>query len=165
MSDALSTLSDEQVVHAVKLFYECSPPELWEDDEKPSPEFVKTVAAAAVKQAPSDIQPAVRMLLTDDSDHSGVRAEVCRALLEQLRQQPAFQPTVDRAIDMAAAPNMAIDPITAAFVVVLVGIVAKKPVGFVNLIKALDLKGLLNTLPKVLKALPEGLFNTLKGAP
>jgi hypothetical protein len=44
MADEIGSLTDEQAIRAVKLFFDLAPPEIWEDSRKPSAERVKTVA-------------------------------------------------------------------------------------------------------------------------
>jgi hypothetical protein len=160
--DSDTPLSDEQAIQAVRLFYDFSTPELWEEGEKPSPEFVEKIAAALVKQAPADLQPAVAALVGDNQPgHTAARAEVCRLLLRQLRQTPAFQPAVDRAIENARKPHMMIDPVTGTFIIAILIATAKNADGISKVISALDLPRLLHELPPVLKALPEGVLKAL----
>ena len=171
MVNQITSLTDEQAIHALKLFYYFSPPELWEGEEKPSPERVRTIAAALVKQAPAEIQPTVAALVEEDqTDHTRARADVCRLVLRQLQQSPTFRPAVDRAIETASQPRMAIDPFTGAFIIAILLATTKidgKRVhlggGAVDAIKALRLPELLHELGPVLKALPKEIWNALSG--
>jgi hypothetical protein len=169
MTSQIASLTDQQAVHAVKLFYDFSPPELWEGEEKPSPERIKTIAAALVKQAPTDVRPAVAALVEEDQqDYTPARAEVSRLILTQLWQSPTFRPYVDRAVETASRPSMAIDPITGAFVIAILLATSRKVQGgavVVDAIKALRLPELLHELPPVLKALPEGVWKALMKKP
>ena len=152
-------LTDEQAIRAVRLFYDFSTPDLWENKQKPSPEFVKMVAAALVKQAPADMRPVAEALAADQPIQLTARAEVCRLLLSRLHDSPEFQPVVDRAIDDAKRPHMAIDPITGGFILAMLIATARNSRGLSRVIMALNLPGLLHELPPVLKALPEGVLN------
>jgi len=158
----LDTLTDEQAIRAVRLFYDFSTPELWKDGEKPSPEFVEMIGAALVEQAPADLQPAVAALVADNQpSHTAARAEVCRLLLSQLDQLSAFQPALHRAIENARKPQMMIDPVTGVFIIAILIATAKNADGLVKVIGALHLPDLLDKLPPVLKALPEGVVKAL----
>lgn len=159
--DSDIVLTDAQAIRAVRLFYDFSPPEVWEDGEKPSPDFVKMIADALVEQAPADLQPAVAELANDEATQTAARGEVCRLLLSQLRESPAFRTAVDQAIETARKPQMMIDPLTGAFILAILIATAKNADGLSKVIKALQLKALLHELPAVLKALPEGVLNAL----
>jgi len=156
--DSDSTLTDEQAIRAVRLFYDFSTPELWEKGKKPSPDFVKMIAAALVAQAPADLRPAVATLANDQATQTPARGEVCRLLLSRLRESPAFRTAVDQAIETAKKPQMMFDPVTGAFILALLIATAENAEGLSTVIRALDLKGLLHELPAVLKALPEGVL-------
>ncbi len=177
--DSISLLTDEQAINAVKLFYDFAPPELWEDGKKPAPERVEKVAAALVEYASADDKPVIAALLDDDKKElMGARSEVCRMLLSQLRQSPTFLPIVDRAIETACQPRAGIEPITGAFIVVILLATTKVEVeytpdgklkkivvepgrGVVEIIEALRLSELLEKLPPVIKALPEEVLGDL----
>lgn len=175
MADPIASLTDEQAIQAIKLFYDFSTSEVWEQEEKPGPERVRTIASALVEHAPADIQPAVAALTTDDrADLTSIRAEVCRLLLSQLQESPALRSTADRAIAAASQPNMGIDPFTGAFIIAILLATTKVkngPKGLevqfggvaVDAIKALRLPELLHKLPAVLKALPESIWAKLVG--
>lgn len=171
--DSISLLTDEQAINAVRLFYDFAPPELWEDGRKPAPERVEKVAAALVEYASADDKPVIAALLDDDKKElMGARSEVCRMLLSQLRQSPTFLPIVDRAIETARQPQAGIEPITGAFIVAILLATTKVEstpegwkiyfgAGVVDAIAALRLPELLEKLPPVLKALPEGVLDAL----
>jgi hypothetical protein len=59
IADEIGSLADEQAIRAAKLFFDRAPPEIWEDSRKPSAERVKTVAAALLQEAPSELKPIV----------------------------------------------------------------------------------------------------------
>lgn len=93
-------------------------------------------------------------------------------LLSQLRQSPTFLPIVDRAIETARKPHAGIEPITGAFIVAILLATTKVEstpegwkiyfgAGVVDAIAALRLPELLEKLPPVLKALPEGVLDAL----
>jgi hypothetical protein len=100
-------------------------------------------------------------LATDEPSQLSAHAAVCRLLLSQLRDSPEFQPVVDRAIEGARRPHMAIDPITGGFILTMLIATAKNADGLSKVIRALNLPGLLHELPPVLKALPEGVLNAV----
>ena len=162
--NSIDSLTDEQAIQAVKLFHECSDARLWEDSEKPSPEFVKMIAEAVATQAPADLQPGLNALLDNSPEHTAARAEVCRFLLGQLRLQTAFQATVDRAVEMAAKPRMDMGIVCAAFIICAIWSVGQNADGLAKVIKALDPKGLLEKLPPVIKAFPAGIWEALSKA-
>jgi hypothetical protein len=168
MTDPIASLTDEQAINAIRLFYDYTTPDLWEDEEKPSIERVKTIAAALVENAPADVQPVVAVLVDDHQpEQTAARAEVCRLILSQLRQSPVFGLYADRAIDTAKQPHMAIDPITGVFIIAVLLATTKvesTPNGWniefgggsVVAIKALP--KLLHELPPIIKALPESVL-------
>lgn len=129
------------------------------------------IAAALVTQAPDDLRPAVDALVADDRPpDTAARAEVCRFVLDELPQTPAFQPTVERAIAQAVRPHMPIDPVTGAFVIAILFATSKVNLTtgsiqpgavIVDAIKALRLPELLHELPEVIKAMPVGILNAL----
>ena len=173
MNDTMLSLNDEQAIRAVRLFYDFAPRELWKGGEKPSPERLKIIAGALVKEAPADVQPAVAALAEDgQTDNIAARAQVCRLILTQLRQSSKFERYVDLALDAARKPVMAIDPVTGAFIIILLlstSVVEPTPHGrkfrfaggVVDAIKALHLPESLHELPAVMKALPDGVWNAL----
>ena len=113
------SLSDAQAVRALRLFYELSPSAAWDGGRKPSPERLKTLAAGLAEEAPADLLPALATLL-DDKDPAGVsaRAALARAVLKQGAASPEFASAAAQAMNVAAKPEMGIDPITAGFIVV-----------------------------------------------
>jgi hypothetical protein len=179
MTNKLDTLTDEQAIHAIKLFYDYAPPEVWEGKQKPSPERVRTIATALVKQASEDIQPAVAWLMQDgQSGNIAARAAVSRLILRQLQQSATLQPAADRAIETALQPRMAVELVTGVFIIALLLTTTKvEPTpdgrkvhfggGAVDAIKALRLPELIHELPPVIKALPKSIWELLtkmKGA-
>jgi hypothetical protein len=179
VTNKLDSLTDEQAIHAIKLFYDFAPPEVWEEKQKPSPERVRTIATALVKQASDDIQPAVAWLMQDgQSGNIAARAAVCRLILGQLQQSATLQPVADRAIKTALQPRMAVDPFTGVFIIALLLATTKIDAtpqgrkvhfggGAVDAIKALRLPELIHELAPVIKALPKSIWDALtriKGA-
>jgi hypothetical protein len=161
LMDSDPPLSDEQAVDAIKHFYEFSTPELWEGG-KPSTERVEMVAGALVKRAPADLRPAVAALVSNEEGSLPARAEVCRFILTQLGQSPAFKPAVDRAIESARKPHMfIIDPVSGMFIIAILLTIERNPDGIATVIRSLNLQGLLHELPEVLRALPEGVLKAL----
>jgi hypothetical protein len=168
----LQFLNDHQVVKAVRLFYDVAPRELWEGGEKPSAERLKLIGDALIKEAPAEAQSVITALAKEgEPDNIAARAGICRLILTRLQQSAKFKPYVDQAID-AAAPTMAMDPVTGAFIIVFLlctTVVEPTPHGrhyrlaggAVDFIKALRLPELLHELPAVLKALPDSIWNAL----
>jgi hypothetical protein len=169
MADEIGLLNDEQTVHAVRLFFDFAPPEVWEGNHKPSVERVKTVAAALVREAPPELKPVLGALAESCAPEiMAVRAEVCRIILGQANRSPALRPYVTKAVSTALKPHMGIDPSTGAFIIALLLVTSKKVGGgqvIVDMIGALRLPELLHELPEVVKALPEQIFSKLKELP
>ena len=133
MTDTIASLTDEQAIHAIRLFYDFVPPNLWENEEKPSIDRVEKIAVALVENTPSDIQPILAALIDDHQpEQSAARAEVCRLILSQLLQSSAFDHYADQAINTAKQPQMAIDPITGVFIIALIRILTSPGGGRVH---------------------------------
>ncbi len=171
----IASLTDGQAIRAVKYFFDFSPPELWEDGQKPSPDRVKQIAAALVAQSPDDVKPAVAALVDDvETAATPARAQVCRLILTQLSQSPAFESTVERAVETSRLPHKMIDPVTGAFILAFLlattqiertpdGWKFRGAGGAMEVIGNLHLPELLHELPPVIKALPQGIWAALTG--
>ena len=166
MPNRADSLSDQQAIQAVKLFYDISPKETWEGHRKLPPERIRTVAAEIQQQAPDEWKPFVNAVLSEGAPgrQTAARAQLCRTLLGWLEASPALKPYADHAIETAQQPHMAIDPATGAFILFLVLAVIpgieKGPDGL-KVIPAAGLEATLKALPAVLTAVPKEILSAL----
>lgn len=166
MANITDSLSDEEAIRAVKLFYDVSPKEIWQDKTKPPPERVRTLAADLQRKVPAESKPLVDSVLSAEADNlsTAARGHVCRMLLGWLEASSDLRPYVERAIEMTREPDMAIDPATGAFVIFLILTVfprIDKGPDKLTVIPAWGLQQALKALPAVLKELPEGVKTML----
>jgi hypothetical protein len=171
---AIRDLTDVQAIRAVKLFYDLTPPEIWEDSRKPPAERVKTLAAGLLEEAPSDMKPILVSLLEGGQpEKTAAQSEICRIILRQALQSPKLKPFADQAIETAGRPAMAIDPATGAFIIAMLIATSKIEVtpdgGYtvrlgdtvVEMLRALQVPKLVHELAAVIKALPKEIVSKL----
>jgi hypothetical protein len=166
MPNRADSLSDQQAIQAVKLFYDISPKETWEGHRKLPPERIRTLAADLQEQAPDDWKPFVDSILSEDpgSGQTAARGQLCRTLLGWLEASPELKPYADRAMQTAQQPDMAVDPATGAFIIFLllaaIPRIEKGPDGL-RIIPAAGLEAILKALPAVITAVPKEIYTAL----
>ena len=170
MPDQIDSLSSKQAVSAIRSLYDLLPASVWEDGRKPSASRVETIASRLQEQAPPEVKPAVEALLT--AGESAEAGQVAKLLLHRFAVSEALRPYVDQAVNVAAAPAMALDPVTGGFILAMLLLSSKfekTPDGWKftggapDILRELRLPELLDKLPAVLKALPESILTKLLG--
>lgn len=173
MTPPIESLTDDQARQAVKLLFDVLPPDLWEGGRKPAQEGIRTFALELREASSGAEQQAIDGLLEpNDPQRIAAQAAVARLVLRQAEQSPGLAPYCEKAIELATTPHMAIDPITGAFVLMLLLCttnVEKTKSGWKlelggqakNIVGALRLPELAAQLPAVIKALPSAIVSGL----
>lgn len=174
MSQTIDELNDAQARHAVQLFYDRLPASAWEGDRKPGSERVGTVMRALAEEAPPHERAALSGLLDDSRPESlAAQAALARLVLRQAAESPALAPLVRQAVEEAAKPTMAVDPVTGVIIVAV--LLATTTVdrdadgslhvhlggGAAGILSALKVPDLLAKLPAVLGALPANVLSRI----
>jgi hypothetical protein len=171
MPDTIAELSElpaKQALRALNLLYDLAPPEAWEGGIKPPPARVETIVRRMQEDAPEETQPVIDALLSNDNLEQ--RGELARYVLDQYAADERLRPAVERAVQLAAKPDMAVDPITITAIVAFM--VLASPVvktrrgtqytgGLVAAIKALHVDKIAEQLPAIVKAIPQAILARL----
>lgn len=169
-AQAISVLNDAQAAKALRLLYDRTPPEHWEDGGKPSEERLRTVVDALREDAAETDRHAVETLLAPASLRE--RGTLARLVLTRVSQSSALRPYVDQAVTEAAKRDMMFDPAAGVFVIGMLlatSKVAKTKDGFTvelgggakDIIGALRVPEVLAKLPAIIKALPSEILSRL----
>ena len=92
------------------MLYDLAPPEAWEGGVKPPVARIETIMQRVQQKAPEETQPVVDALTTTGSLED--RGELARFALAQYATDERMRPAVERSIELAAKPDMAVDPLT-----------------------------------------------------
>jgi hypothetical protein len=178
----LSQLTDEQAIEAVKLLYEITPIELWQDGRKPNATRVGVVVSSLRDNAPDEAKPLLEKAMSDDANTVALKAELARLVLTRAKAIPELEKYVSESIETTAKKVLALDPLTGAFIIAMLLAVPSIHVrgkdggsveiipggGLTQVLAALDIKGMLHELPAIVAALPKEisvkLFSSLRGA-
>jgi hypothetical protein len=166
---SLDSLTPEQAVRAVGLFYDLVPAEAWEGGAKPPIARVETVAAKVRDCAPEEAQPALDGLFAPRN--TVARGELARFVLNGFSSNIAFKPYVDEAVEVAAKPNMMIDPLSLTAILAILVLLSptiehsagktRITSGLVATLHELHVDKLAAQLPAVLKAIPQSIMEKL----
>ncbi len=165
MLKEIESLDDQEALQAVEFFFKFSEPEMWIKNSKPNADRVRQFAEGAVKNSPDDIKSAVAALVDGNQTvMAPARAQVARLVLDRLSQTPAFQATVNNAVqDALSADKFLVDPVTGAFVLAILLATSKieqTPEGW-KFSFAGNMAEIIHEVPDVIKALPEGILSAL----
>jgi hypothetical protein len=161
---SIESLSDQQAIQALKLFYDLLPDHAWEGGRKPSPERIQTLAADLREEAPAEFSRFLNVMLDNNSAEGDVhaRSSLCRILLASFHDSQELRVAADQAVEEASKLDMCIiDPVTGTFIVFLALAVIpriEKGRGGLKIIPAAGLEAMLKALPPVLSALPKELY-------
>jgi hypothetical protein len=164
MSNQIAPLTDEQAIHAVRLFFDYSSSVLWTDGKKPTPERLKQISDTLVSNAPEDIKSAVVTLAADGTtEATAAQAQVARIILARLGDVPAFEPALKKA-EEKAREALKFDLLTGGFILALLLATTKiETKGGTKISLSGGMAEILHELPAVMKALPEGVWNAIRG--
>ena len=164
VSSTLSNISAKQAIRALHLLYDLAPPEVWEGGVKPPVARIETIMQRVRENAPEETQPVVDALTAPGSLED--RGALARFALAQYATDERMLPAVERSIELAAKPDMAVDPLTLTAIVAFM--VLASPVvktskgsytgGLVATIRALHVDKIAEQLPAIVKAIPETIL-------
>lgn len=115
IADCIESLTEDQAVRAVRLFYDYLPADVWKGGRKPSLSRLVKVAGQVCDAAPAEIKPVVESLR--DAGVSKPAGDLCKLLLEQFAEDEMFRADLEKALALAVKPHMAIDPLSVGAVV------------------------------------------------
>jgi hypothetical protein len=124
MEQLIGSLSPEQAQHALMIFYDLLPGELWEGGEKPSAAKLEAAAERLQEDAPADVQPVVDGLLAEGSEAE--KGEAAKVLLGLFYEQEGLRGYVEQAARQAKQPHMAPIPLIVGAVIVLLAALPKE---------------------------------------
>jgi hypothetical protein len=105
MDDRITSMTTDQALHALLLFYDLLPHEMWEDQTKPSLARMEALSDRLQKNAPNEIKPVINSLLAEGNLDS--KGKLAKVLLYTFSQQDALRPYVEQAVAHSAEPHMA----------------------------------------------------------
>jgi hypothetical protein len=166
MDERIASLTAEQAEHALNSFYEQLPAELFTGG-KPSLADLADITERIAENAPPDLRPLLEAVV--DADDESKRGEFAKLVLDRFNQEPGLQPYVDKALQQAAVPHMALPLIYPAVIIALAIMPSKmefdnngrlKKIEWNQLDKA---SNLVKALTGFVKALPSSVWSWLTG--
>lgn len=155
MEQSIASLSPEQAQHALMIFYDLLPDDLWEGGKRPSAAELKFTAEQLQEDAPDDARPVVNALL-DEGSEAG-KGEAAKTVLGMLYEQESLRGFVEQAAQQAKQPHLAPIPLIIGAVIVLLAGVRVR-VGP----KGVDVQ---IAIPENVKAIVDGVKSLSKNLP
>lgn len=124
MEQSIASLSPEQAQHALMIFYDLLPDELWEGGKKPSAAELEFTAEQLQEGAAEDARPVVNALLAEGSEQG--KGETAKAVLDMFHKQELLRGSVEQAAQQARQPHLAPIPLIVGAVIVILAVVPKE---------------------------------------
>jgi hypothetical protein len=169
LDSKLSNIPAKQAIRALHLLYDLAPPEAWEGGVKPPVARIETIMQRVQQEAPEETQLVVDALTAGSEEERGVLA---RYALAQYAVDERMRPAVERSVELAGKPDMAVDPLTLTAIVAFL-VLASPEIktrqgtrytgGLVATIRALHVDKIAEQLPAIVKAIPETILARISG--
>lgn len=159
MDDKITSMTTEQALRAILLFYDLLPHEMWEDQTRPSLARMEALSDRLEESAPNEIKPVINSLLAEGNLDS--KGELAKVLLHTFSQQDALRPYVEQAVAHSAEPHM--EPALMGIGIVLLGLaLLSHDVDWGELHITSHVPELVEKLTGLVKALPSELLRRFK---
>lgn len=159
MEQSIASLSPDQAQHALIIFYDLLPDELWEGGKKPSAAELEFTAEQVQEGASENARPVVNALLAEGSEEG--KGETAKAVLDMFHSQELVRGFVEQAIQQARQPHLAPIPLIIGAVIVILAVVPKEIKGKDWRIKWWDPKALVDSLSTFVEKLPADAWKAL----
>lgn len=159
MEQSIASLSPEQAQHALMIFYDLLPDELWEGGKKPSSAELEFTAEQLQEGAPEDARPIVNVLLAEGREEG--KGETAKALLNMFHSQELLRGFVEQAVQQAQQPHLAPIPLIIGAVIIILAVVPKEIKGKDWHIKWWNPKALVDGLSTFVQKLPPDAWKAL----
>jgi len=124
MDQSIASLSSEQALRALIVFYDLLPAESWEGGAKPSAARLESAAERLQDDAPDNVRPVVDALLAQGNEEE--KGEMAKAVLAAFHGQEELRAYVEQATEQARQPHMAPIPLIVGAVIVILAALPKE---------------------------------------